>query len=270
MLKARVLTAVALLLALLACVFLLPKLAWAGVVGGVLWLAAGEWLRLTAARGVMTWVFRMLAVLPALLFALLPGEDALLLGLAVHLGAVSFWWFTVSAILRLKPQFREGVGRYIVGWVVLVPASLAMIQLREISPWLLLGAMAMVWLADIGAYFAGRAFGRHKLAPGISPGKTWEGVLGGTLAVLVFALLCQTFVPALQALSPLVLILFALLYTATSVEGDLFESLLKRQAGLKDSGDLLPGHGGLLDRIDSLLPTLPLATGAVLILSFLA
>lgn len=270
MLKARVVTAIALLLGLLACIFLLPAMVWALVVAVVLWVAAGEWLRLVAAEGVLAWCFRLLAVLPAPLFALLPQEDAHMLGLAIHLGAVSFWWFTVSAILRLKPQFREGIGRYIVGLVVLVPASLAMIQLREMSPWLLLGAMAMVWLADIGAYFAGRAFGRHKLAPQISPGKTWEGVVGGGLAVLVFVLVCQAAVPTLQQLGLPILVLFTLLYTATSVEGDLFESLLKRQAGLKDSGNLLPGHGGLLDRIDSLLPTLPLAAAAALILSFLS
>jgi phosphatidate cytidylyltransferase len=131
----------------------------------------------------------------------------------------------------------------------------------------LISAMAIVWVADIGAYFAGRAFGRRKLAPEISPGKTWEGVAGGWLAVLVLAgistqipILADSFAPALQVRFgwPIWVVLMSVL-VAASVVGDLFESLMKRRAGVKDSSALLPGHGGVLDRIDALVPVMPLA-----------
>jgi phosphatidate cytidylyltransferase len=127
--------------------------------------------------------------------------------------------------------------------------------------------MAIVWVADIGAYFAGRAFGRHKLAPSISPGKSWEGVAGGMFAVLVLGA-AAALTPALadsfqsQLLArygwPLWIAMTCVL-VAASVAGDLFESMMKRRAGIKDSSNLLPGHGGVLDRIDALIPTMPLA-----------
>jgi phosphatidate cytidylyltransferase len=128
----------------------------------------------------------------------------------------------------------------------------------------LLSAMAIVWVADIGAYFAGRAFGKRKLAPSISPGKTWEGVAGGLLAVLLLSALSTQLPQTFQAQLLLrygwfkSIVLLALLVFA-SVVGDLFESMLKRRADVKDSGRILPGHGGVLDRIDALVPTMPLA-----------
>jgi len=125
--------------------------------------------------------------------------------------------------------------------------------------------MAMVWVADISAYFAGRKFGKHKLAPGISPGKTWEGVAGAVLGVLVYVVLVMAGSGMTQHYS---LILFAMVGVALSVVGDLFESAIKRQAGVKDSGTLLPGHGGLLDRIDALTSTLPLAALVLILMRF--
>jgi phosphatidate cytidylyltransferase len=131
--------------------------------------------------------------------------------------------------------------------------------------------MALVWIADVGAYFSGKAFGKRKLAPSISPGKSWEGAFGGAIAVLLTASativcapgapwLADTFAVQLQAQWgwPMALAILALI-VAASVVGDLFESMLKRRAGFKDSSNLLPGHGGVLDRIDSLIPVLPLA-----------
>ncbi|HEY0062963.1 MAG TPA: phosphatidate cytidylyltransferase [Telluria sp.] len=133
----------------------------------------------------------------------------------------------------------------------------------------LLSVLALVWIADIGAYFSGKAFGKRKLAPTISPGKSWEGAIGGGIAVLVlFSLvilfggpwLLDTFVVQLHArLGWAATLGILLVLTAASVVGDLFESQLKRRAGVKDSSNLLPGHGGVLDRIDALIPTLPLA-----------
>jgi phosphatidate cytidylyltransferase len=128
----------------------------------------------------------------------------------------------------------------------------------------LLSAMAMVWIADIGAYFAGRSFGKRKLAPSISPGKTWEGVAGGLLAVLLLSALATQLPETFQAhllarYGWLKWALLLALFVAASVIGDLFESMLKRRVEVKDSSNLLPGHGGVLDRIDALVPTMPLA-----------
>jgi phosphatidate cytidylyltransferase len=141
--------------------------------------------------------------------------------------------------------------------------------LFSFSPLYLLSVMAIVWVADIGAYFSGKAFGKHKLAPSISPGKSWEGAVGGGIAVLVLATLtvvyggdafADTFAVRVQrGYGWPALLAILVLMVAASVVGDLFESQLKRRAGMKDSSNLLPGHGGVLDRIDALVPVLPLA-----------
>lgn len=159
-----------------------------------------------------------------------------------------------------------------VGWLVIVPAGVALVVLRDIDPWMLLAAMSVVWVADIAAYFVGRAFGKRKLAPSISPGKSWEGAIGAVVFVLIFGIVVATTWPALgvdirrgvgtQLAYAAVLVLL----TGVSIVGDLFESLAKRQAGVKDSGSILPGHGGLLDRIDSLTSTLPLVALALVLL----
>ena len=138
-----------------------------------------------------------------------------------------------------------------------------MIQIKLAGELTLLAIMATVWLADIAAYFSGRTFGRHKLAPAISPGKTWEGAIGGVLAVVVYGFLFLSVLPKELAGSPGLLCMLLVTFAAFSIVGDLFESLLKRQAGLKDSSGILPGHGGVLDRIDSLTSTLPMAAIAL-------
>lgn len=143
----------------------------------------------------------------------------------------------------------------------------AIAALHHFSPRYLLSVLAIVWVADIGAYFSGKAFGRRKLAPAISPGKSWEGAIGGWLAVLVLGsasvslpALHDTFAAHLQrGLGWGGMLAVLTLIVAASVVGDLFESMLKRRAGMKDSSNLLPGHGGVLDRIDALIPVLPLA-----------
>ena len=151
-----------------------------------------------------------------------------------------------------------------VGWVVLCGAWVAIVELQARSPWLLLAAMAIVWIADTAAYFSGRTFGRRKLAPQVSPGKTWEGVYGALFAVGLYAVALVPLAERAGFLRPKSLLAislwtgFALLVTAVSVFGDLFESLLKRHAGVKDSGALLPGHGGVLDRTDALFAAMPL------------
>jgi phosphatidate cytidylyltransferase len=132
------------------------------------------------------------------------------------------------------------------------------VAFRERSPWLLLGVMALVWIADTAAYFAGRRFGRRKLAPGISPGKSWEGVAGAGIALVLYASAISAAIVGLRIPGALILAA-ALLYF--SILGDLFESWMKRLAGVKDSGTILPGHGGILDRIDALTAALPIAAG---------
>jgi len=147
----------------------------------------------------------------------------------------------------------------LLGFVVLFPFAWALFHaLVRFGPEVVLWWMALVWLADSGAYFAGRAFGRHKLAARISPGKTWEGVLGGAVAALLGAWLGAYWLAERGVPDFLHGLFFWLgLIAALSVLGDLFESVLKRWAGVKDSSELIPGHGGVLDRIDSLLFALP-------------
>lgn len=164
--------------------------------------------------------------------------------------------------------------RGIVGFAALWLAWLAICQARVIGTNFLLSVLLLVWVADIGAYFAGRAFGtqffKNKLAPAISPGKSWEGVCGGMLGVLVlagawvwadsvWASPVASLYTRLAQQSGVLLVLAVVFMAAMSVVGDLVESLIKRSAGVKDSSGLLPGHGGVLDRVDALLPTLPLA-----------
>ncbi len=175
--------------------------------------------------------------------------------------ATAFWvlaapWWLARGDRRVPRGVDLGAGL-----VVLVPAGLASILLEPAHLLMLLG---LTWVADTGAYLAGRAFGRRKLAPGISPGKTWEGVAGGAVASIIYAIIWALFSPALQARVQGEIWTFFLIGTmllfALSVVGDLFESAAKRRAGVKDSGTLLPGHGGILDRIDSATAALPVGT----------
>jgi phosphatidate cytidylyltransferase len=173
-------------------------------------------------------------------------------------------------VLLRKPTLAQGAWRsflFLAGIVVFVACWHALVAARMQGVPFVLSLLLLVWLADIGAYFSGKAFGKHKLAPAISPGKTWEGAIGGWLVVMIVAaaaVFLHAFEPtlysALLAHWGAVRTLLALtLLVAFSVVGDLFESMMKRQAGVKDSSGLLPGHGGVLDRIDALLPVLPLA-----------
>jgi len=141
----------------------------------------------------------------------------------------------------------------LLGIILLYPFVLSLLFLRDISPLILLRYMAVLWVSDTFAYFSGRVLGRHKLAPAISPGKTWEGVAGGMIAVAVYAIVVN------WPLSGIIQTCGMLVMAAIGIIGDLFESMVKRRANVKDSGSLLPGHGGLLDRLDSQIAALPLA-----------
>jgi phosphatidate cytidylyltransferase len=272
MLKVRVVTALCLLAIFLSALFFLSPLGWLAVAVLVAGVAAWEWGALMGWSGGRRSAYPILvgAVVAALGVATgldlggVVARHPMLTG--VYLAGAAFWLLCVPAWLLRKWRAPGALSGGVTGLFVLVPAALALAHARQVSPGFLLACMAAVWLADIGAYFFGRAFGRHKLAPAISPGKSWEGAIGGALVVTLYGLglaLAAGRV-SLAGLGLVLAVLALLAFAAVSVEGDLFESLLKRQAGLKDSGTILPGHGGVLDRIDSLTSTLPLVGLAVL------
>lgn len=203
----------------------LPRLAYLALT--LLWFVAGAWLAFGRGR------------------------------LDVMLGIAAAWWLASLVWLVVLPEKSGRWPAALAGWFVLVPAGVALLWLW-VDPayglrWLLY-VLLLVWAADTGAYFSGRAFGRHKLAPRVSPGKTWEGAAGGLVVVALLA----GFSAPLLGRSELPFVAVSLMVAAFSIVGDLVESLFKRHAGLKDSGRLIPGHGGLMDRLDSIMAAAPL------------
>lgn len=171
-------------------------------------------------------------------------------------GATIFWVCVVPLFLILKLNLKNFFLGSLAGWVLVMPLIISLRYLIQLSPWAVLLILTTVWLADSGAYFFGKQFGKRKLAPKISPGKTWEGFAGGLFVVSLFSI-ATVYFGYVHSYSS---IIFFNLILILSVEGDLFESYIKRMAKVKDSGNLIPGHGGVLDRIDSLCSSLPLAT----------
>jgi phosphatidate cytidylyltransferase len=270
MLKSRVITATILLALLLAALFVLPPAAWAVLIVVMVMQGAAEWSRLSGLSGGKANIYWGLTLLLMLGLLWMDAGTTEALRFQIHLAvyAVSamLWLIVVPIWLMVGWKVRQPVLMALTGWAVLVPTGLAMLDMRAASPWILLFVMCLVWVADIAAYFAGRKFGKRKLAPSISPGKTWEGVAGALLGVSVYVVLAWSFSPdfAHREVLP-ILLLASWWWVGLAVIGDLFESAIKRQAGVKDSGALLPGHGGLLDRIDALTSTLPLAALAMLL-----
>jgi len=270
MLKTRVITAVVLLVLLLGVLFSGSYPAVAVVVTVFFGAAVWEAFRLFRNKAAVV-VAAFWAAAFAYTFFFNNGLSQAKLWLML---GVAIWLLRFTPSLKLGLPAPEGFGNVMLSMVyavTLVACFVAILVLFKVSPVFLLSAMAIVWVADIGAYFAGKAFGKRKLAPSISPGKSWEGAIGGWIAVLVLGsasilaagavpLLDQTFAVALVAKHGWVLTLLILtVLVAASIVGDLFESQLKRRAGMKDSSNLLPGHGGVLDRIDALVPVLPIA-----------
>ncbi len=270
MLKTRVLTAIALLPLVLGLLFLAGPALWAAFAAAIALVSCWEWSRLCgfAPGARRAYLAASLAVGAGLAFAFLRGPERVFANLAQasFIASAYFWIFAVPAwlALRLRPEpWASGLA----GWFVIWPLWAALVAIRETGPWVLLACAALVWVADIAAYFAGRRFGRRKLAPAISPGKTWEGVAGAMLGVLAYgaalAALARAYpgplAPLFEPAGTAPALLAMLVLAALSVLGDLFESWMKRCAGRKDSSALLPGHGGILDRIDALTPALPAA-----------
>lgn len=271
MLKTRVLTALVLAAGLLAAMFLLPPLGWlvfaALICGGAAWEWGGLGKLSASQRAVFAVLMSMACVLVGATAGLASELTVSPAGLWPLYATSALFWLVVAPFwLARKWRVGSAAAAVVIGLIVLLPPALALAHLRLVDPWVLLAAMGAIFVSDIAAYFTGRAFGRRKLAPGISPGKTWEGAGGAVVGVVIFGLVVIiASTPSARAAGPIALLVPLLAgFTAVGIFGDLFESLLKRQAGLKDSGTILPGHGGILDRIDSLTSTLPLVGLAAL------
>jgi phosphatidate cytidylyltransferase len=274
LLLTRVVTAVVILVILVAMVFFASATVWSLFVLAVALAACWEWSRMAGLthRG-QTFFLVFSGIIGGALW-LLYAQSADLLFISAASTAFVFaavFWVAVAPAWLWKKARPSPLACAIAGWLVIWPTWFAFVVLRDLSPWMLLVIAAVVWVADIAAYFAGRRFGRHKLAPAVSPGKTWEGVIGALVGVAVYGIvLCEIaehyptpFSRLFEPAMGLPAIGAMLVLTALSVVGDLFESWMKRGAGLKDSSGLLPGHGGILDRIDALTSTLPVAALAL-------
>jgi phosphatidate cytidylyltransferase len=278
MLSTRIATAAVALVVVLAALFLLRPLAFALAILLAIAAAAHEWARLARLAPPAQALFIGVVIVAGLGLLFVPAArfdrgwpDAIVL--AVCGIATVFWLLVATPWVVQRWRMHAGPAVMIAGWIVLLGAFVALAELKARSPWLVLAAMAIVWIADTAAYFSGRAFGRHKLAPQVSPGKTWEGVWGALVAVGLYALAllplaaAAGYAGAIGTATIALWLAFVVAVAALSVVGDLFESWLKREAGMKDSGTLLPGHGGVLDRVDALLAAMPpLALAAVLTL----
>ncbi|MFZ4062274.1 MAG: phosphatidate cytidylyltransferase [Polynucleobacter sp.] len=268
MLKTRVITAGILLAILLPVLFLLPAYYLSAFFLIAVIASAWEWSRLIAPDAKLAaWLY---AVFCLLIIVFLLGIQAPTWQFALLMMAVLFWFFVAPFILAkgMNLSLDKLKAFYSILGLILLPATwFALVFLRDLGLIFLLTSLALVWVADIGAYFVGKAFGKHKLAPQISPGKSIEGAIGGLALCYLYALLCTVYLPFEDSIFgawalrfgwvPMFLMVTVL--TAFSIFGDLFESQFKRLAGVKDSSHLLPGHGGVLDRVDALLPVMPIA-----------
>ena len=262
MLKTRIITAVVLLLTFSADLFLASVDVFALVLGFVVAAASWEWSRMSGVVGENAQLsYAALAGVLALAALYIPYSDQLM---KWFLLTGFMFWLTVPVLFYLSPRQRavDGLDKLglALGIYVFLVAAVAMQYLRSDAPqsssWLLFYSLCVVWFMDIGAYFSGRRFGHRKLAPNISPGKTWEGVYGGlaaTALLLIVVLLAADWAEG----NGFKLLVATLLSAAASVLGDLYESRMKRSAGMKDSSQLLPGHGGVLDRLDGVLAAIP-------------
>ena len=250
MLKKRVITAIVAVAVLLLVLFVVPPLVAEAVIAIMMLGGAWEWsgfLGVRSRNSRVAYVI-LLAVVMGVVYWQAPQINGLLFQVAL------VWWFGALLWTFFYPTPIPVAVRWIGGILVLVPLYNALIVLYQVNPAILLGALLIVWAADTGAFVAGKMLGRVKLAPSISPGKTWEGVIGGLVTVSLLAVVgAYWFDARIEVLVP-----FCLAIACASVVGDLTVSMFKRTAGLKDSGTLFPGHGGVLDRIDSVAAAAPL------------
>ena len=257
MLKQRIMTTGLLVPLVLLGVFMLPPVFFSLAIGVIAVLAAWEWANLA---GWSAWPLRVLyAAFTAVVVVgahLLQSNDFLL--------GIGLCWWVMAIILVIgypgtKDLWRAIPVKLLIGWLILIPAWAGLNNIRMLNhgSYCILYFFSIVWISDIGAYFCGRIFGRHKLAPEISPGKTWEGAIGGIVMVTLFVLMV-TFISGVSFFHALSSLIVSLIVTVFSMFGDLLESIFKRERDIKDSGNLLPGHGGVLDRIDSITAAAPI------------
>lgn len=262
MLKTRIITALILAPIAIGGIFFLPPMGFALFTAAIITLGAWEWANMSGLEQ-QPGRIGYAALIAVVLYGLIDVSAVAVLWLAF------LWWVVCFVLVRNYPAGSERWGsvpaRALMGVLVLVPAWIGLNHLRtggfqfgdtDNNLLVILYVFCVVWVADIGAYFAGRAFGKAKLAPRVSPGKSWAGVWGGLAAVGAFALVASALVSASAAEAAL-LVAASLVTGLVSVLGDLLESMLKRFRGIKDSSRLLPGHGGIMDRIDSLTAAAP-------------
>jgi len=253
MLISRILSAFVMLLVFLSSMFLFSGRYFSFVIYIPSLLALFEWSKLLYFKSHEKKIFLIISLI--LIYFIDQHLDADNSRLILLIASV-FWLCIAPLFLLFKINLKNFFLSALIGWVLIMPLIISLNYLIQLSPWVVLLVLTSIWLADSGAYFFGKQFGKKKLAPTISPGKTWEGFLGALFVVSSFSIVVTYF----GFVNSYMAIFFFNLILVLSVEGDLFESYIKRMAKVKDSGDLIPGHGGVLDRIDSLCSSLPLAT----------
>ncbi len=282
MLKTRVITALIMLAVLVAATLWTSPFQFALFVSGVLLIGVMEWTRLMGlqgafARGAYLLGFILVMFLLALAIGLRPAAQTLLQPVVIGVtGLGLLFWFYAFTLIRTFPatqaQWATRSRTAVMGLLTLLPTWCALVQLKYLNPagYMVFAVIALVSIADIGAFFAGRAWGHSKLAPHVSPGKSWAGFWGGMTASVLLAILflypVHQYVHPLNGASAALWLATATGVAVFSVMGDLFESMLKRSQGMKDSGTVLPGHGGVLDRIDSLTAAAPVFVFFLLVL----
>lgn len=265
MLKARIATAAVLLGTFLSALFMLPTSQFALLIAAVVAIGSHEWAVLAKLSGWRTYAFSAIctSLFAAMIWGIQAIDPARSAVAVVYAVSALFWLVIVPAWMFRGIRFESIPVKLLIGVIVVVPTGLSIVSMHYVDPLSVFMLLGLVWIADTAAYFSGRAFGRHKLAPMISPGKTWEGAAGALAATIGYAALCAWLWPpiagAVGEYGWLPYLSLGGFLCVVSIEGDLFESSVKRNAGAKDSGTLLPGHGGVLDRIDSITSTLPMA-----------
>jgi len=265
MLKQRIITALFLLPIVVGSILLLPVDFFAVIWAVIMSIAGYEWLKLSGIKNKLV-LFLGLIVLNALFAASIwfnpffgvPFEQIILI--VWLLVMVSFTGDPVARLQKCSSASYSVIGS-VTGLLIIFPTWIAMVLLHEHNPWMVLHVFGIVWVADTGAYFSGKLFGKHKLAPAISPGKSWEGVWGGLAAIVVYSIIVSLWWQNDEQQQWL-FVLICVLAAIASVAGDLLESIFKRAHGVKDSGTLLPGHGGVMDRLDSIMAAAPVFTAA--------
>ncbi|RAP57425.1 phosphatidate cytidylyltransferase [Oleiagrimonas sp. MCCC 1A03011] len=271
MLLQRILTALILIPLALAVMLLPPTWLFGVIVGAVFLAAQWEWTRLCGVRKVSVRLAWLTLTLIALIALWILRAQTWIWTLGVAVGVL--WWLTSLLWLRhysfaASPTHEHVALKLTVGLLIFIPSWLALIGMHGEArgPWWVLLAILLVWAADTGAYFSGRLFGKRKLAPRISPGKTWAGVYGALILGGAVSVIGGWLLDIRHPIALLGMLVLGVVTVAASILGDLIESLFKRQADIKDSGTLFPGHGGLLDRLDSVFAALPVFVIAKLLL----